>query len=94
MQYERFKQFILRSNKLPFVNLCLKRGQEIESAYGHSIDELVRDDTAMCQTLVDLEWKIGKSDLDNYQNTLRHYYEMIHGHKFPGCGYGNKRLKD
>ena len=94
MEYERFKQFILRGNQLSFAELCLKRAQDIEFAYGHSIDELVQDDAVMCKTLIDLEWKIGKQDLDNYQNTLRHYYEMVHGHKFPMRITGNSRLRN
>ncbi len=48
----------------------------------------------MYQALKDLEWKISKDDLDNQQNTLRHYYEMVHGHKFPMRVMGNRRLKN
>ena len=93
MEYERFKAFILRGRQLAFAKLCLKRAQDIESAYGCTIDELVRDDDTMRQALVDLEWKISKVDLDNYQNTLRHYYEMVHGCRFSGRVSGNRRLE-
>ena len=95
MQYEKFRQYLVcKGNSLPFVDQCLRRVGVIENAYGRSIDELVQDDATMYQTLKDLEWKISKDDLDNYQNTLRHYYEMIQGHKFPMRVTGNCRLKN
>ncbi len=94
MQYEKFRQYLVgEGNDLAFVKLCLKRAGVIENAYGCSIDELVHDDATMYQTLKDLEWMISKDDLDNYQNTLRHYYEMVHGEKFPIRVTGNCRLK-
>ena len=94
MQYEKFSQYLDSSGKdRAFANLCLKRAEAIENDFGRSIDELVQDDATMYQTLKDLEWKISKDDLDNYQNTLRHYYEMVHGHKFPVRVIGNRRLK-
>ena len=95
MQYEKFRQCLVRrGNNLVFVNQSLGRAEVIEKAYGRSIDELVQDNATMYQTLKDLEWKISKDDLDNYQNTLRHYYEMVHGHKFPMRVMGNRRLKN
>ena len=95
MQYENFRQYLVANGKdHAFVNLCLKRADVIENAYGRTIDELVQDDVTMCQTLKDLEWKISKDDLDNYQNTLRHYYEMVHGYKFLMRVMGNRRLRN
>ena len=95
MQYANFRQHLVANGKdRSFVNLCLKRADVIETAYGRTIDELVQDDVTMYQTLKDLEWKISKDDLDNHQNTRRHYYEMVHGYKFPMRVTGNRRLKD
>ena len=95
MQYEKFRQYLVaKGNNLVFVNQCLRRAGVVENAYGRSIDELVQDDATMYQALKDLEWKISKDDLDNHQNTLRHYYEMVHGHKFPMRVIGNRRLKN
>ena len=95
MQYEKFRRYLVgRGKNLVFVNQSLGRAGVIEKAYGRSIDELVQDDATMHQTLKELEWKISKDDLDNYQNTFRHYYEMVHGHKFPVRVMGNRRLKD
>ncbi len=48
----------------------------------------------MEDTLIALEHTISRDDLDNYQNVLRHYYEMVHGHKFPMRVMGNRRLKN
>ena len=94
MNYRKFHRFMSERSHVSFVKLCLKRAQDIEAAYGRSIDDLVQDDNTMYQALVDLEWRIGKSDLDNYQNVLRHYYEMAHGHSFTGRVLGNRRLND
>lgn len=94
MQYEKFCQYLVaKGNNLVFANQCLRRAGTVENAYGRSIDELVQDDATMYQALKDLEWKISKDDLDNHQNTLRHYYEMVHGHKFPMRVTGNRRLR-
>lgn len=94
MQYEKFCQYLVaKGNNLVFANQCLRRAGAVENAYGRSIDELVQDDATMYQALKDLEWKISKDDLDNHQNTLRHYYEMVHGHKFPMRVTGNRRLR-
>ena len=95
MQYEKFRQYLVAQGNDPaFVNQCLRRAEVVENAYGRSIDEMVQDDATMYQTLKDLEWKISKDDLDNYQNTLRHYYEMVHGYKFPLRVTGNRRLRN
>ena len=95
MHYEKFRQYLVaKGNNLVFVNQCLRRAEVVENAYGRSIDELVQDDATMYQALKDLEWKISKDDLDNHQNTLRHYYEMVHGHKFPMRVMCNRRLKN
>ena len=94
MQYEKFRQYFLQGHKQSFVDLCLRRTETIENAYGRAIDELTGDDMLMEDTLIALEHKIGRDDLDNYQNVLRHYYKMVHGHKFPVSVMGNRRLKD
>ena len=94
MKYEIFRQYLMQEHKQSFVDLCLRRAETIEKAYGRAIDELVQDDATMYQTLRDLEWKISKDDLDNQQNTLRHYYEMVHGQEFPMRVTGNRRLKN
>ncbi len=94
MQFEKFRQFLLQRHQQSFVDLCIKRAGTIEDAYGRSIDDLVQDDATMQQALKDLEWKVSKDDLDNHQNTLRHYYAMVHGHKFPMRITGNRRLRN
>lgn len=94
MQYEKFRQYLLQGHKQSFVDLCLRRAETIENAYGRTIDELTGDDMVMEDTLIALEHTISRDDLDNYQNVLRHYYEMVHGHKFPMRVTGNRRLKD
>ena len=94
MQYEKFRQYLLQGYKQSFADLCLRRAETIENAYGRTIDELTGDDMVMEDTLIALEHTISRDDLDNYQNVLRHYYEMVHGHKFPMRVTGNRRLKD
>ncbi len=95
MQYEKFRQYLVAKGEgQTFVRSCLKGAEVVENAYGLTIDELVHDDATMYHALKDLEWKISKDDLDNHQNTLRHYYEMIHGHGFPMRVKGNRRLRN
>lgn len=94
MHYEKFRQFLQQRHRQSFVDLCIRRASLVENAYGRSIDELVQNDVTMQKALVDLEWRVGKDDLDNYQNTLRHYYEMLHGHKFPMRIMGNRRFRN
>lgn len=94
MNYTQFEKY-LRDLGLAesFVSLCLHRIQEVERAFGKDVAVLIQNDTAMEQSLRDLEWNIGKNDLDNYQNALKHYYKMVHGKDFPGRAFGNRRLK-
>lgn len=94
MNYSKIKAYLLGKGRNPkFVDLCLKRMDEVEKAFGKDIEKLVINDESMKTALTELEWRIGKDDLDNYQNVLRHYYEMIHGEEFPFGGFGNRRLK-
>ena len=93
MQYEKFRQYLLQGHKQTFVDLCLRRAETIENAYGREMDELTKDDVEMEDALIALEHEIARDDLDNYQNVLRHYYEMVHGHKFPMHVIGNRRLR-
>jgi len=94
LEYGRFKSYLdglgLESS---FVALCLKRVGEVEQRYGKDIEILVVDDDAMVVTLEQLEWKVEKNDLDNYQNAIKHYYKMVHGCKFQWHVLGNRRLK-
>jgi len=95
MNYSKIKAYLLgRGRKPTFVDRCLGRIDEVEEAFGKDIEKLVFNDESMKKTLTELEWRIGKNDLDNYQNVLRHYYEMIHGEDFPFCVFGNRRLKN
>lgn len=94
MQYEKFRQYLLQGHKQSFVDLCLRRAETIENAYGRVMDELTRDYVEMEDALIALEHKIGRDDLDNYQNVLRHYYEMVHGQRFPMRVTGNRRLRN
>ncbi len=41
MQYEKFRQYFLQGHKQSFVDLCLRRAETIENAYGRTIDELM-----------------------------------------------------
>ena len=94
MDYTKFEQYLIGQGLAPsFVSLCLKRADTIERAYGEDIGSLVCNDMCMDQTLRNLEWKVEKNDLDNYQNVLRHYYKMMHRQDFSGKNYGNRRLK-
>lgn len=95
MNYSKMKDYLIGKELSPrFVDLCLKRVDEVEQAFGKDIEKLVLDDESMKTSLTELEWRIHKNDLDNYQNVLRHYYEMIHGEEFPFGGFGNRRLKN
>lgn len=93
MRYSAFEKYLRGGAKDSFVRLCLGRVQKIESAFGKVIDELVSDDAATYQTLSELEFRIEKDDLDNYQNVVKHYYKMVHGHECPVRVSGNRRLK-
>lgn len=94
MRYFAFEKYLRGGGaKDSFVRLCLDRVLKIEYAYGKGIDELVSDDAATCQTLSELESRIEKDDLDNYQNVVKHYYKMVHGHGCPVRVLGNRRLK-
>ena len=94
MNYTQFERYLLDLEYAEsFVSQCLRRIQETERAFGNTVETLVHDVVTMEQSLRDLEWKISKNDLDNYQNSLRHYYKMVHGEDFPGRAFGNRRLK-
>ena len=72
MQCERIKAFIIQKSckgnaKSKFISQCMGKMTKIEEAYGESIDDLVATDESMLKALRDLEWKVGKDDLDNYQ---------------------------
>lgn len=94
MRYSAFMNYLRgRGCQETFVRLCLDRVQKIEHAFGKYIDDLVSDDAATCQTLMELEYRIEKDDLDNYQNAVKHYYKMVHGRECPVRVPGNRRLK-
>lgn len=94
MKYGKFKKHLEDSGVADsFVSLCLKRIGEVELRYGEDMEALVVDDDTMIAALKQLEWKVEKNDLDNYQNALKHYYHMVHGHEFPSRGFGNRRIK-
>lgn len=75
MQYEKFRQYLLQGHKQSFADLCLRRAETIENAYGRTIDELTGDDMVMEDTLIALEHTISRDDLDNsrmfYAITMR-----------------------
>ncbi len=81
MKGQEFKIFLEKRYTQKSVKSRMSRARKDEEILGCDLDEAVSSDDKMAESLRKLQEHDNKEE--NYQNTLRIYYEFVHGKAFP-----------
>lgn len=95
MRENTFYEFLQNEQSIKSVhaiNSRISRANRVEEVFGVNLDEVVRDDERMYNTLIEIKRKLIDKN-GAIQNAVRKYYLMVNNKNFPNLvSYQTRRV--
>ncbi|WP_445613776.1 hypothetical protein [Geobacillus sp. YF-1] len=88
MREKEFRNYLINDSniksKVKAVNSRVARALRVERELNVDLDNIVKDDKAMYNLLLQIQEKLNDKEYHNaYQNAVRKYYLFVNGKEFP-----------